>query len=35
MCEGRITGQLAIEDASQEAIMEYATMGHQEVLAGS
>jgi ribose transport system ATP-binding protein len=35
MCEGRITGQLAIEDASQEAIMEYAIMGHQEVLAGS
>lgn len=35
MCEGRITGELAIEDASQEAIMEYATMGHQEVLAGS
>ncbi len=35
MCEGRITGELAIENASQEAIMEYATMGHQEVLAGS
>ncbi len=35
MCEGRITGELAIEKASQEAIMEYATMGHQEVLARS
>ncbi|HUZ17085.1 MAG TPA: sugar ABC transporter ATP-binding protein [Spirochaetia bacterium] len=34
MCEGRITGELAIEEASQEAIMEYATMGHQEVLSG-
>jgi ribose transport system ATP-binding protein len=35
MCEGRITGELAIEKASQEAIMEYATMGRQEVLARS
>lgn len=35
MSEGRITGELSIEEASQEAIMEYATMGHQEVLTGS
>jgi len=35
MCEGRMTGELAIEKASQEAIMEYATMGRQEVLARS
>ena len=35
MCEGRLTGELPIEEASQEAIMEYATMGHQEVLARS
>ncbi len=35
MCEGRLTGTLSIEDASQEAIMEYATMGHQQVLARS
>jgi ribose transport system ATP-binding protein len=35
MCEGRITGELKIEEASQEAIMELATMGHQAVLAGS
>jgi len=34
MCEGRITGNLPIEKASQGAIMEYATMGHQEVLTG-
>ncbi len=32
MCEGRLTGELPIEEASQEAIMEYATMGRQEVL---
>ena len=35
MCEGRLTGTLPIEEASQEAIMEYATMGHQQVLARS
>ena len=35
MSEGRITGELAIEKASQEAIMEYATIGRQEVLARS
>ena len=35
MSEGRITGILTIEEASQEAIMGYATMGHQEVLARS
>lgn len=35
MCEGRITGELSIEKASQGAIMEYATMGRQEVLTGS
>jgi len=35
MCEGRVTGELAIENASQEAIMEYATVGRQEVLARS
>jgi ribose transport system ATP-binding protein len=35
MCEGRLTGELPIEKASQEAIMEYATMGHQEVLTRS
>ena len=34
MCEGRITGELSIEEASQEAIMELATMGHQDVLTG-
>ena len=33
MSEGRITGELPIEKASQEAIMEYATIGRQEVLA--
>jgi len=32
MCEGRLTGELPIEEASQEAIMKYATMGHEEVL---
>jgi ribose transport system ATP-binding protein len=26
MCEGRITGELPIADASQEKIMAYATM---------
>ena len=35
MCEGRITGEFTIEEASQEAIMEYATMGHEQVLARS
>ena len=35
MSEGRMTGELAIEKASQEAIMEYATIGRQEVLARS
>jgi len=30
MCEGRITGELDIEDASQELIMKYATMRNQE-----
>jgi len=35
MSEGRITGELSIEKASQEAIMEYATVGRQTVLAGS
>jgi ribose transport system ATP-binding protein len=35
MSEGRLTGELNIEKASQEAIMEYATMGHQQVLARS
>ncbi len=35
MCEGRITGELNIEEATQEAIMERATMGRQVVLAGS
>ncbi len=35
MCEGRLTGELPIEGASQEAIMEYATMGHEEVLSRS
>ena len=32
MCEGRLTGEIPIEKASQEAIMEYATMGHQAVM---
>jgi ribose transport system ATP-binding protein len=35
MSEGRLTGELPIEKASQEAIMEYATMGHQAVLSRS
>ena len=35
MSEGRLTGELPIEKASQEAIMGYATMGHQEVLSRS
>ncbi len=35
MSEGRITGQLGIEEASQEAIMGLATMGHQEALVRS
>jgi ribose transport system ATP-binding protein len=35
MSEGRITGELDIEEANQEKIMEYATIGHQEVLARS
>jgi len=35
MCEGRITGELRIEEASQEAIMRLATMGRQAVLTGS
>ncbi len=35
MCEGRITGELSIEEANQEAIMGLATMGHQAVLTGS
>jgi ribose transport system ATP-binding protein len=35
MSEGRITGELAIEEASQEAIMERATMGRREVLSRS
>lgn len=33
MCEGRITGELPIEEANQEAIMHLATMGRQAVLA--
>ena len=35
MSEGRLTGELPIEEASQEAIMQYATMGHQQVLSRS
>jgi ribose transport system ATP-binding protein len=35
MSEGRLTGELPIEKAGQEAIMEYATMGHEAVLARS
>ena len=35
MCEGRLTGELPIEEANQEAIMKYATMGHEEVLSRS
>jgi len=32
MCEGRITGELSIGEASQDRIMEYATMRTQETL---
>ena len=35
MSEGRLTGELPIEKASQEAIMGYATVGRQEVLSRS
>ena len=35
MCEGRITGELGIADATQERIMELATMRTQETLARS
>jgi ribose transport system ATP-binding protein len=35
MSEGRLTGELPIERASQEAIMGYATIGHQAVLSRS
>ena len=35
MSEGRLTGELPIEKASQEAIMGLATMGRQEVLSRS
>jgi ribose transport system ATP-binding protein len=35
MSEGRLTGELPIEKANQEAIMQYATMGRQEVLSRS
>jgi ribose transport system ATP-binding protein len=35
MSEGRLTGELPIETASQEAIMGYATIGHQAVLSRS
>ena len=35
MCEGRITGELDISEASQERIMEYATMRSQETLTRS
>jgi len=35
MSEGRLTGELPIEEASQEAVMEYATIGHQAVLSRS
>ncbi len=35
MSEGRLTGELPIEEASQEAIMGYATIGHQAVLSRS
>ncbi len=30
MCEGRVTGELDIEEATQEKIMEYATLRYQE-----
>ena len=32
MCEGRVTGELDISEASQKAIMHYATMGSQEAV---
>lgn len=35
MNEGRITGTINIEDADQEKIMHYATMGRREILSGS
>jgi ribose transport system ATP-binding protein len=35
MCEGRITGQLEIGEASQQSIMEYATMRLQETVVRS
>ena len=35
MSEGRLTGEVPIEKASQEAIMEYATIGRQHVLSRS
>lgn len=35
MCEGRITGELDIGEASQERIMEFATMRQQETLVRS
>ncbi|MFZ4614747.1 MAG: sugar ABC transporter ATP-binding protein [Rectinemataceae bacterium] len=35
MCEGRLTGEIPIEKASQESIMELATMGRQAVLSRS
>lgn len=35
MCEGRITGEVPIDEASQERIMEYATMRTRETLVRS
>jgi ribose transport system ATP-binding protein len=35
MSEGRVTGELPIEKASQEAVMGFATVGHQAVLSRS
>ncbi len=35
MSEGRLTGELPIETADQEAVMELATIGHQAVLSRS
>jgi len=32
MCEGRVTGELDISEASQEAIMQFATMRGQEAV---
>jgi ribose transport system ATP-binding protein len=32
MCEGRVTGELDISEASQESIMHYATIGSQEAV---